>query len=103
MADDKATMCIGHEQRISAVEESAKSAHKRLDELISLNDSVKNLAISTATMAEQLKTLTESSEKMDEKLSALELKPARRWDAVVSQIIQLLTAGIIGYLLSQLL
>ena len=52
MAEDKA-MCIGHEQRISAVEESTKSAHKRLDELISLNDSVKNLAISTAKMAEQ--------------------------------------------------
>lgn len=103
MADEKATMCIGHEQRISAVEASARSAHKRLDELISLNASVNNLAISTATMAEQLKTLTESSEKMDEKLSALELKPARRWDTVVSQIIQFLTAGVVGYLLSQLL
>jgi len=102
MADDKA-MCIGHEQRISAVEASAKSAHKRLDELISLNDSVKNLAISTATMAEQLKTLTENSEKMDEKLSALELKPAKRWEVVVSQIIQLLIAGVVGFLLSQLL
>ena len=102
MAEDK-TMCIGHEQRISAVEESAKSAHKRLDELISLNDSVKNLAISTAKMAEQLKTLTDNSAKLDQKISDLELKPARRWDAVVSQIIQLLIAGIIGFLLSQLL
>ena len=102
MADEKA-MCIGHEQRISAVEQSTKSAHKRLDELISLNDSVKNLAISTATMAEQLKTLTENSEKMDEKLSALELKPAKRWEVVVSQIIQLLIAGVVGFLLSQLL
>ena len=102
MADDKA-MCIGHEQRISAVEESAKSAHKRLDELISLNDSVKNLAISTAKMAEQMKTLTDNSDKMDEKLSALELKPAKRWEAAVGQVIQLLLAGAIGYLLSQLL
>ena len=102
MADDKA-MCIGHEQRISAVEESAKSAHKRLDELISLNDSVKNLAISTAKMAEQMKTLTDNSDKMDEKLSALELKPGKRWEAVVGQVIQLLLAGAIGYLMSQLL
>lgn len=96
-------MCIGHEQRISAVEASARSAHKRLDELISLNTSVNNLAISTATMAEQLKTLTESSEKMDEKLSALELKPGKRWEAIAMQIIQLLVAGVIGFLLSQLL
>ncbi len=96
-------MCIGHEQRISAVETSVKSAHKRLDELISLNDSVKNLAISTAKMAEQMKTLTDNSAKLDQKISDLELRPAKRWDAVVSQIIQLLTAGVIGYLLSQLL
>ena len=96
-------MCIGHAQRLSAVEASARSAHKRLDELISLNTSVNNLAISTATMAEQLKTLTESSEKMDEKLSALELKPAKRWEAVAMQIVQLLIAGVVGFLLSQLL
>ena len=102
MAEEKA-MCIGHEQRISAVEQSARSAHKRLDELISLNDSVNNLAISTAKMAEQLKTLTDNSAKLDQKISALELKPASRWEAVVGQIIQLLIAGVIGYLLSQLL
>jgi uncharacterized coiled-coil protein SlyX len=102
MVEEKA-MCIGHEQRISAVETSVKSAHKRLDELISLNDSVKNLAISTAKMAEQMKTLTDNSAKLDQKISDLELRPAKRWDAVVSQIIQLLTAGVIGYLLSQLL
>ena len=102
MADEKA-MCIGHEQRISAVEASAKSAHKRLDELISLNDSVKNLAISTAKMAEQLKTLTDNSAKLDQKISDLELKPGKRWETVAMQIVQLLIAGVVGYLLSQLL
>ena len=102
MAEEKA-MCIGHAQRLSAVEESAKSAHKRLDELISLNDSVKNLAISTAKMAEQMKTLTDNSAKLDQKISDLELKPARRWETVAMQIVQLVIAGVVGYLLSQLL
>ena len=96
-------MCIGHEQRISAVEESSKSAHKRLDELISLNDSVKNLAISTAKMAEQLKTLTDNSAKLDQKISDLELKPGKRWETVAMQIVQLVIAGVVGFLLSQLL
>lgn len=102
MAEEKA-MCIGHAQRLSAVEESAKSAHKRLDELISLNDSVKNLAISTAKMAEQMKTLTDNSAKLDQKISDLELKPARRWETVAMQIVQLVIAGIVGFLLSRLL
>ncbi len=102
MAEEKA-MCIGHEQRISAVEQSTRSAHKRLDELISLNTSVNNLAISTATMAEQLKTLTENSAKLDQKISALELKPGKRWETVAMQIVQLVIAGVVGFLLSQLL
>lgn len=101
MAEEK-EMCIKNAQRLSAVEESARSAHKRLDELISLNASVNNLAISTAKMAEQLKTLTESSAKMDAKLSALELKPAKRWDAVIMQIVQLLVAGGFGFLISRI-
>lgn len=100
---EETTRCISHAQRLSAVEESAKSAHKRLDELISLNDSVKNLAISTAKMAEQMKTLTDNSAKLDQKISALELKPAKRWETVAMQIVQLLIAGVIGFLLSQLL
>lgn len=102
MAEDLAR-CISHAQRLSAVEESTASAHKRLDELISLNASVNNLAVSTATMAEQLKMLTENSAKMDRKLSALELKPAKRWETVAMQIVQLLIAGVMGYLLSQIL
>ena len=102
MADEN-TRCIGHAQRLSAVEESAKSAHKRLDELISLSDSVKNLAISTAKMAEQMKTLTDNSAKLDQKISDLELKPGKRWETVAMQIVQLLIAGVVGYLLSQLL
>lgn len=100
MADEK--QCMDHAQRLAAVESSASSAHKRLDELISLNASVNNLAVSTATMAEQLKTLTENSAKMDKKLSALELGPAKKWQAVTMQIIQLLVAGAFGYLLSAL-
>ena len=102
MAEEK-EMCIGHAQRLSAVEASARSAHKRLDELIMLNTSVNNLAVSTATMAEQLKTLTESTAKLDRKISDLELKPARRWETVAMQIVQLLIAGVVGFLLSQLL
>ena len=96
-------MCIGHEQRISAVEESAKSAHKRLDELISLNDIFKNLAISTSKMEEQLKSLTDNSAKLDQKISDLELKPGKRWETVAMQIVQLEIAGVVGFLLSQLL
>ena len=102
MADEN-TRCIGHAQRLSAVEESAKSAHKRLDELISLSDSVKNLAISTAKMAEQMKTLTDNSAKLDQKISDLELKPGKRWETVAMQIVQLMIAGVVGFLLSQFL
>ena len=100
---EETTRCISHAQRLSAVEESSKSAHRRIDEVISLNEAVKTLAINMGEMTVEMKQLRDNSEKLGQKVENIELKPARRWEAVVGQVIQLLLAGVIGYLLSQLL
>lgn len=99
---EETTRCISHAQRLSAVEESSKSAHRRIDEVISLNESVKTLAINMGEMTVEMKQLRDNSEKLGQKVENIELKPARRWEAVVGQVIQLLLAGVVGYLLSQL-
>lgn len=112
---------LEHEQRLTAVEESAKQAHKRIDDLKELNKSVKKLAISMAEMNVQLSTVRENTErieqqvkdnaesldietgKMDERLKLLEGKSGKRWELVVTEIIKLLIAGGIGYVISFLI
>ena len=46
--------CLNHEKRISAVEESVKSAHKRIDELFCLTKIVKDLTISVGIIKKDL-------------------------------------------------
>lgn len=101
MAEEKA-MCIGHAQRLSAVEESAKSAHKRIDALDSLTQSVNNLAISVSEMAVGMRQLEKSSANLSQKIDCLEAAPGKRWDLIVTEIIKLIVAAAAGFLLSML-
>lgn len=129
--DHSTDSCMDYVQRLAAVEESAKSAHKRLDEMSELSKSVRDLAASTKVMAAELSHIKEDAKTRDERISEelqsikdtaderdqtvnkklddiqadvneQKLKPAKRWETVVSQIIQLLVAGAVGYFISLL-
>ena len=95
-------MCISHAQRLSAVEESAKSAHKRIDALDSLTQSVNNLTISVSEMAVGMRQLEKSSANLSQKIDCLEATPGKRWELIVTEIIKLVVAGAAGFLLSRL-
>jgi DNA repair ATPase RecN len=114
-------LSLDHEKRLTAVEESTKQAHKRIDEIKDLNESVKNLAISVAEMTVQLSQVKESTgrieeqvkhnadtleaktDTMDTRLKELEGKSGKRWELVVTEIIKLLVAGGLGYFISILI
>lgn len=100
---------LEHEKRLTAVEESVKHAHRRIDEVKALSEAVNNLTHSMAETNATLTNVKESNERIearicetDERIHALELKPAKRWEAVIMQIIQLLVAGGLGYVISML-
>ena len=75
-------------------EENDRQNHRLNDleatvkEISRLTVSVEKLAVSMSTMADELK-------RQGERLTAIEEKPAKRWDAVVSGII----SGVIGILI----
>ncbi|NMA17856.1 MAG: DUF1664 domain-containing protein [Clostridiaceae bacterium] len=109
---------LEREKRLTAVEESTKQAHKRIDDLNNLNESVKLLAVSSAEMSVQLSQVRENTERieeqvkhnadslevktntMDNRLKELEGKAGKRWELVMTEIIKLLVAGCIGYIIS---
>lgn len=92
--------CLDHAQRIAKVEESSKSAHKRIDALDSLTKSVNNLAISVSEMAVGMRQLEKSSANLSQKIDCLEAAPGKRWELIVTEIIKLIVAGAAGFLLS---
>ena len=89
-------MAVDHEEvvlRLGAVEESAKQAHKRLNEMDTLIKSVQSLATSVAAIQNQLKD-------MNDDVKALKEKPVKNWELIINTILTTGVGAIVGYLVS---
>lgn len=90
-------------ERITRVEESAKSAHHRLDGIENVVKSVNSLAISTNQLATETKALREDFKTTDERLETLEARPLKRYEIIATTVVTALLTGVIGFLLSFIL
>lgn len=86
-------------QRLASVEESVKQAHKRLNALEENQKAINDLAIAAATIATDMATVKKTVDRLDARLECIEHKPGKRWEAVIGQVIQILVATAVGYLL----
>ena len=78
-------------ERLTAVEQSTKSAHHRIDTLDKLTESVHIIA----TMREEVNDITS---RVDE----IEKRPTKRYETVVTAIITAIVGGLIGYFVKML-
>ena len=67
-------------ERLTAVEQSLKSLHKRQDHSDELIKSIYEMSIEIKNMREDLNGITE-------KVEQIEQKPAKRWEAIIAAII----------------
>ena len=85
---------VHNEFALRVSEENDRQNHRLNDleatvkEISRLTVSVEKLAVSMSTMADELK-------RQGERLTAIEEKPAKRWDTVISGII----SGVVGLLI----
>lgn len=90
-------------ERLTAGEQSIKSAHHRIDNLQEMSNSIKELAISTAQIAAETKALREDYTKADERIEELEKKPIKRYEAALTAFLTAICSGIGGYFLALIL
>lgn len=95
-------MDLEHERRLTEVEERSKSNSHRLDKLEESTEAINRLATSMEVMAERQEQVVETVGKLDTKVTALEEKPAKRWDGMVDKIVWAIAAALIGFVLAQL-
>lgn len=95
-------MDLEHERRLTEVEERSKSNSHRLDKLEESTEAINRLATSMEVMAERQEQVVETVGKLDTKVTALEEKPAKRWDGMVDKIAWAIAAAFIGFILAQL-
>ena len=82
-------------ERLTAVEQSTKSAHHRLDSVDKLTESVHILAVETKAMREDV---TDITSRVDE----IEKRTTKRYETVVGAIITVLVGAVIGYVVKML-
>lgn len=66
-------------------------------------DRISNIAISTEKLAIEMKYMREEQLKQDKRISAIEEKPVKRYDSVVTYIITTVIGTIIGFIINIIL
>ncbi len=77
-------------EKIAHIEESLKSAHKRIDSVETLTKSVYELASSIKTMKHDITDISG-------RIKTIEEKPAKRWELIITTAITAVVGIIIGY------
>lgn len=95
-------MDLEHEKRLTEVESRSKSNTRRLDKLEESTEAINRLATSMEVMAVKQEEVADTVVKLDNKVTVLEAKPAKRWDKFVEKIITALAAAVVGYILAKL-
>ena len=109
---------------LGELESSLKSAHKRIDNVERLTESVYKLATSIEAMQHDLTDMSkridriekkpelppcqhkndfERFNKLEEEVKMLKEEPAKKWNKLISSVITAITSGIIGYILAVIL
>ena len=95
-------MDLEHERRLTQVEQRAKSNTHRLEKLEESTEAINRLATSMEVMVSKQEQVAQTVEKLDDKVTALEEKPAKRVDGLVDKLIWAICAAVISFLLAQI-
>lgn len=85
--------------KLQEVDDRAKSNTHRLNALEKLQESIYELASSVRVMATDLTNMRGDVNRVTEKVEDLAAVPGKRWETVVGDIVKLLVAAAVGYLL----
>lgn len=92
-----------NEQRLSKLEASTESAHKRIDSVESVQKEIRDLAISVNTLAGNLGHLCKEVTGIGGRLADIESKPAKRLDMIIGIVLTGVIMTVIGFLVGHFL
>lgn len=84
-----------HNEFARRIEEENDRQNHRLNDLEATVKEISRLTVSVEKLAVSMSTMADELKRQGERLTAIEEKPAKRWDTVISGII----SGIIGILI----
>ena len=76
--------------------------NKRLEKLEETVSKIEDLTIAIEKMTVSIGTMTTELKSQGERLEAIEAKPGKRWENIVSDVIKLVVAAAVGFTLARL-
>lgn len=95
-------MDLEHEKRLTEVEARSKSNAHRLDEVEKRQDNLDELVGTVKALAVKEERVESDVKEIKNDVKTLTGKSGQRWDNLVSQIIGILAAAVIGFVLAKL-
>ena len=95
-------MDLEHEERLSKVEERAKSNTKRLDEIEERQNNLDELVASVRVLATREERVEKDVTEIKADVKSIKEKPGKRWEAMVDKIVWAVLAAVIAFLLGRI-
>lgn len=90
------------EHRLTEVEDRSKSNTKRIDEMEKRQDNLDELVGTVKVLADREERIESDVREIKSDLKEVTNKPAKRWDSLVTQVITLVVAAVVGFLLAKI-
>lgn len=90
-------------ERITALESSYKSEHKRLDRLEEVIDIMQKQVNTSESIIVEIKHIREDLNGVAEKVNEIEDKPQKRLETFLAAAISALASGVIGFIVAKLI
>ena len=89
------------EHRLTEVEERSKSNTYRLAEVEKRQDNLDDLVSTVKVLAVREENVENDVKEIKSDVKSLTGKPAKKWDNLVNQVISILVAGVVGFILAK--
>ena len=89
------------EHRLTEVEERSRSNTYRLAEVEKRQDNLDDLVSTVKVLAVREENVENDVKEIKSDVKSLTGKPAKRWENLVNQIITIVVAGIVGFILAK--
>lgn len=91
-----------YEHRLTEVEERSKSNQHRLDTMEKRQDALEELTSTVKVLAVREEAVESDVKEIKNDVKGLASKPGKRWDNLVTQVIGIIVAAIVGFLLAKI-
>lgn len=95
-------MEVSIEHRLTEVEERSKSNTHRLDDMEKRQDDLDELVSTVKVLAVREENVENDVKEIKSDVKSLTSKPAQRWDNLITQIIGLVVAAVVGFILAKI-